>query len=361
MMTEEEAKSIAFAVCKVSQLYSKALERLNKGRLLSGLKVLKEALDLARGLPYAPDGDCLVVARLEVMLADVLVTLLGDQCLKTQDQLDGSVAQWTSDATAYHVAACETLERRFSAGTLGLGRCAPHEVAFEILLLGTGVLRDGTVRETPEKFSRDVIVGTMHPAEHGAHLGYLTYVIAGYHAPGLTVLLAQLGETLEVDSDAIFRHTAELVMQRHAGRILPDVFRDEVKLLKAARHWLNILDDPGEPGETAKQMLALQEAQRLVTSRAGRRILAEADATMEETAEWQRKFHESVAARAAAHDLRCCALVTCGAREVEPLQYSKCGACKSVVYCCKEHQVADWPVHKHACKAARKAAAEDAS
>ena len=30
-----------------------------------------------------------------------------------------------------------------------------------------------------------------------------------------------------------------------------------------------------------------------------------------------------------------------------------CAACKTVAYCCKEHQVEDWPAHKAACKAAR--------
>jgi len=30
-----------------------------------------------------------------------------------------------------------------------------------------------------------------------------------------------------------------------------------------------------------------------------------------------------------------------------------CGACKSVRYCCKEHQISDWKVHKKACKIIR--------
>ena len=34
-------------------------------------------------------------------------------------------------------------------------------------------------------------------------------------------------------------------------------------------------------------------------------------------------------------------------------------SCRGVVYCCREHQVSDWPAHKAACKAARKAAAPD--
>ena len=55
--------------------------------------------------------------------------------------------------------------------------------------------------------------------------------------------------------------------------------------------------------------------------------------------------------------LRTCALPGCGAKEVHPGHFKNCGGCLTVVYCCREHQVAGWPAHKKACKAARKAAA----
>ena len=53
----------------------------------------------------------------------------------------------------------------------------------------------------------------------------------------------------------------------------------------------------------------------------------------------------------------CCGLAACGAREAFPGHFKKCSACIAAVYCSREHQVADWPSHKKACKAARKAAA----
>ena len=59
----------------------------------------------------------------------------------------------------------------------------------------------------------------------------------------------------------------------------------------------------------------------------------------------------------AARGLRRCAAAICGATEVRAGAFKHCAACKGPVYCCKEHQVADWPSHKAACKAARKAAA----
>ena len=57
--------------------------------------------------------------------------------------------------------------------------------------------------------------------------------------------------------------------------------------------------------------------------------------------------------------LRSCALEGCGAREEHASHFKLCAACKGPVYCCREHQVADWPAHKAACKAARKRAAAE--
>ncbi len=66
------------------------------------------------------------------------------------------------------------------------------------------------------------------------------------------------------------------------------------------------------------------------------------------------------AAAVAARGLHFCALPTCGAQEVHASHFKRCSACLSVVYCCKEHQVQDWPAHKAACRAARKAAEQTA-
>ena len=57
--------------------------------------------------------------------------------------------------------------------------------------------------------------------------------------------------------------------------------------------------------------------------------------------------------------LRRCALDGCGAKEAHSTHFKSCAACRTVVYCCRGHQVAGWPSHKKARKAARKAAAED--
>ena len=71
--------------------------------------------------------------------------------------------------------------------------------------------------------------------------------------------------------------------------------------------------------------------------------------------------HEAAAAEGAVRGLHACALAGCTAKEVHVSQFKKCGACMQAAYCCREHQLADWPAHKAACKAARKKAAESSS
>jgi hypothetical protein len=53
---------------------------------------------------------------------------------------------------------------------------------------------------------------------------------------------------------------------------------------------------------------------------------------------------------------RVCGLPSCGRQETHAAHFKLCAACKTVVYCSKEHQAAAWPAHMAACKAARKAA-----
>jgi hypothetical protein len=65
----------------------------------------------------------------------------------------------------------------------------------------------------------------------------------------------------------------------------------------------------------------------------------------------------AAAAEAAVRGLRECALAGCASKEVHVSQFKRCGACRTVAYCCREHQLEDWPAHKAACKAARKEAA----
>jgi len=70
------------------------------------------------------------------------------------------------------------------------------------------------------------------------------------------------------------------------------------------------------------------------------------------------KSHAAVHTALAAPGLRSCALAGCGTKEAHPQHFKSCSACRTVVYCRKEHQVEGWPAHKKACRAAAKAAAD---
>ena len=65
----------------------------------------------------------------------------------------------------------------------------------------------------------------------------------------------------------------------------------------------------------------------------------------------------------ATHGLRDCALPSCCKTERTVKEFAGCSGCRSVVYCCLEHQALDWRAHKKACKekeATRLAAEEEA-
>ena len=63
----------------------------------------------------------------------------------------------------------------------------------------------------------------------------------------------------------------------------------------------------------------------------------------------------------AKHGLRDCALPSCAKTEKTVKEFAGCSGCRSVVYCCLEHQALNWRAHKKACrekKAARLAKEE---
>ena len=51
----------------------------------------------------------------------------------------------------------------------------------------------------------------------------------------------------------------------------------------------------------------------------------------------------------AKHGLRDCALPSCSKMEKTAKEFALCTGCRSVVYCCLEHQAQDWEAHSQAC------------
>ena len=75
------------------------------------------------------------------------------------------------------------------------------------------------------------------------------------------------------------------------------------------------------------------------------------------------EFYARQRADIAKHGLRDCALPSCSKTEKTVKEFAGCSGCRTVVYCCLEHQALDWKAHKKACRekeAARLAEEEEA-
>ena len=62
------------------------------------------------------------------------------------------------------------------------------------------------------------------------------------------------------------------------------------------------------------------------------------------------EFYARQRADIAKHGLRDCALPSCSKMEKTVKEFAGCSGCRSVVYCCLEHQALDWRAHKKACR-----------
>ena len=62
------------------------------------------------------------------------------------------------------------------------------------------------------------------------------------------------------------------------------------------------------------------------------------------------EFEARQRADIAKHGLRDCALPSCSKTEKAVKEFAGCSGCRSVVYCCLEHQALDWRAHKKACR-----------
>ena len=69
-------------------------------------------------------------------------------------------------------------------------------------------------------------------------------------------------------------------------------------------------------------------------------------AVQQETAGFEARQRADIAK----HGLRDCALPSCSKTEKTVKEFAGCSGCRSVVYCCLEHQALDWRAHKKACR-----------
>ncbi len=326
---------------RVTRLTLKARRLMQKGSFASAADKLADALDAARALRRP---DCLVVAYLCAQRACML------QLVAESDGLSATAVaaarhEVCSLVTVLPAACMETLERRLTAGTLLPGTCRVEETAwYSDYLLQKGC--DGrTADALGPLFGFSSVLGAASAA-----LPFLTLQPAQLAGP-------QLSEAQCVAVMARVSRFAARAMQLMA-QPRPPLLRgmlvaEEVTFTKT---WMNVMNMPvfRQKEQEHAHLLASWEA----LQNSGVLQQRNVDGGIAVSQQHNDDACSEAARRVATHGLRACALAArCGARELHATQFKKCAACQGVVYCCKAHQEADWPAHKAACKAARKAAA----
>ena len=239
--------------------------------------------------------------------------------------------------------AVAALERRRVAGTLMEGKCSAAEAEW-------------SAREFQEQATATMPVLPPVMASIRARMfGCECFFFAAAYTTGI---LAHAGLFAAQCSSAQFQalaehvvHAAELVQQpRSHGDVAIKCEADFVKAFRVA------VGEAGAYGLDAHLVQLLSGAwHRLqVSGMLETRLIEECNVLLKPK---QDACIAALQKSQAAPGLRCCALPGCSAREAHPAHFKSCAACRAVVYCCREHQVAGWPGHKKACKAARKAAA----
>ncbi len=228
--------------------------------------------------------------------------------------------------------ATEVLERRRLAGTLLHGKCAPHEMLWT---------RQFVSEDSPEMPSKVVEASALL-------MGYEVYLKAAYLALAWLCESEELAPTAE-QRPKVFSFVISAVDLMCLPRPIKDVIlHGEATLLARVREALTKMPLSRSDRE------ALQAAyDRLQAS--GIEVRRELELSSQET---RARFNASLAKAQediAARGLQSCA--HCGAREVHVKQFKRCSACKTIAFCSRDCQLANWPQHKAACKAARKAAA----
>ena len=330
------------------RLYETALGLKDKGRYARAVEKFGDAA-AAAALELAMDEDGLVVAFLRAAQAEALM------CHSAAPSLtDAESDEARQTVVAVLLPQCvATLTRRKEAGTLLSGSCRAAEAEWKRTASELNHVRDGVPAEFARACAR---VSSMS-------LGFDVYMLAAsiaFNALTISTMLFSISRELQLLHAAFVASALDLIAKQQE---LPSVFVDGVKKCSL--------------GSLSERMLVQNAREILFDARTSCFVDGEAFLLMAEA--WRRVERSGVvavrklmdppstsvsvgtcldaaAAEAAVRGLRTCAMAGCTSKEVHVSQFKRCGACRTVAYCCKEHQVADWPAHKAACKAARKAA-----
>ena len=313
-------------------LYLKAEELESKGHLLRAAEYFGRAAEAARSLD--PSEENCATLGIQCCQAAMLGTYCAD-ALNSKSVDPGQLAAHRAASVALLAGITAVLERRCVAGTLLEGKCTAAEEAW---------MATTSLREIP-------------PAEAASVrklVGYHTLIFTAVHVFDVQLYaFAFAGEcsATQFESFAQFVvHAMDLMQQMCPGHVHPLAMEATfaISLSKNVTRLASRGLDPHLAQLLTDAWLRLLQSgvlqQRgLLDERLIRSMCARSNS-----------FAETVKSALSAPGLRRCGLASCGAREAHPQHFKSCASCRRVVYCCREHQVADWPAHKAACKAARK-------
>jgi len=325
-------------VARVVALRRKAKELSLKGHLLRAAELFGRAASAAHDL--GPDN--LVALSMQRCQAGALLHYVSAATNTTT--ADASViAAHSASFVAVSSATVAALERRRAAGTLLEGKCTAAEEAWH-----AGVLRD---LQTPA-----ASVATIAPL-----VGYELCLHAARDVLGMlqnVLFFADQCSATQLQSFAQFFVLALDLMplpRRFDGILQAEV--NLVEMLSTAIADASGVPDIQRRGLDARLVQQLTDAWQRLQRSSVLETRGIVEAIRRRGTSDRDAFDAVVDAAMSAPGLRSCALAGCGAKEAHPQHFKRCSACKGVVYCSKEHQLEDWPAHKAACKAARKAAA----
>jgi hypothetical protein len=293
--------------------------------------------------------DCLVVAYQRAAQAEALMYHSSAPTLTAAE-----VAEARETVVSVLLPQCmSTLMRRKAAGTLLPGSCRVEEVAWCRVFMERKLLRDGAPAEVARAGAQ-----ALAPT-----LGFEAYMFAACVALCSLNIAGPvtMSREMQLSHAALVASAFEMMAQPQE---LPSVVMDNEKhkltsvpegmLARTAhRMFLDARVISNMEGDVSSLMVDAWRRVERSGAIAMRRLRVDAEPAMSINA-----CLAAAAADAAVRGLRECALAGCASKEVHVSQFKHCGACRTVSYCCREHQVADWPSHKAACKAARKAAAD---
>jgi len=325
---------------RVSALSCKGIELQFRGHTARSVDKLREALAAAR---VVGTEDCLVTAFLTVGVAErdvrLLVRLAAERPV---DRL--SVAAKLRECAEAVAGAAAVARRRRSARTHQPAEQAWYMAHYAAVMRGQGSSKSEALAIVKQ------VVASLIGLETTV-LAACTTLCALEFATTLALFSAsELSSRLDAACDLVDEAVALAGPQRVEGT--PRFFKEALH-----RHLRDGVELWRQKSSTAAHAARLAEAleQLRLYSAFSAEDLARSD---KDVAEGIAKMVAAQTAASSPELLRRCALATCGAKEAHVSHFSRCAACKTVVYCSKECQLADWPAHRKACKAARKAADE---